>query len=248
MSEGGTNEGQEREAGLLQAVVPMFEAAHGGGKANPKEFMDSLLSLLDLDIEDALRVFAAQGVVPGCKRGCARCCVQPVTIAPMEAFNIADFVLQAGGGLASLRRRLKDSGEYKHSSGAKEPPFSKCVFLRSGICTIYPVRPVACRGYFNLCGPNGERWDEQIGHPLILPMELGTAVLLGLLRETAAPGVSDMDVIRRDALLLEDGVLAVLNGGEISTLFSDYLRRRRPVFPAPWEWLHAPQRHEQLGS
>jgi len=212
----------------------MFKLAAAGPKALPRVFMDRLLMALDAFMLATVERYAAQGVIPTCKRGCSHCCVIPVGITPLEAFHIARFVAQSGCGLTNLRRRLKQNSDYRHDGGSEDPRTVKCVFLQNRVCSIYPVRPVTCRSYFSLCGADGMRWDGGKNPLLGFPVTLGAAVGFLLLRETAAPGASPEEAVRQDGQLLEDGVLAVLNAGDINTAFDNFIRRREPVFPPTW--------------
>ena len=69
-----------------------------------------------------------------CKKGCSYCCHHPVSITPQEAALIGDYI----GRKPSKPRHQ----EYRHES--REP----CPFLKDAACSIYKVRPIACRTFF----------------------------------------------------------------------------------------------------
>jgi hypothetical protein len=86
------------------------------------------LQALHAEVDDRARALAAKHVGrPQCTRGCSECCVDDLTVFPVEALHI--------------RRRheaLLREGE-PHPTGA-------CAFLSGdGACRIYRERPYVCR-------------------------------------------------------------------------------------------------------
>lgn len=94
-----------------------------------------------------------------CERGCSACCYQIVTASPLEWREIETYLRQTTGLLAQLRDRIKNAvrqwREYKdrhprmpsYMQVSTDFALKPCVFLDepTGSCTIYPVRPLACR-------------------------------------------------------------------------------------------------------
>lgn len=96
---------------------------------------------------------SGSGLVKGlaCAKGCAFCCYMRVEVVAPEAFLIADY----------LRKRLRqDQISEVRSIAAKNwgrlAPLSfaarqkismPCPLLQNGCCSVYPVRPMACRTY-----------------------------------------------------------------------------------------------------
>ena len=80
-----------------------------------------------------------------CAPGCSFCCYLPVDVLAPEAFLIAAHLQQTRSPdeLAALAYRLGAEGQ--RDFGARP-----CVFLASGRCSIYDVRPMVCRGYNSL--------------------------------------------------------------------------------------------------
>lgn len=63
-----------------------------------------------------------------CRKGCASCCVEGLTVLSVEA--------------AAIALHLEETG----LSGMPSPPPGGCAFLDAeGACTIYEARPVLCR-------------------------------------------------------------------------------------------------------
>ncbi len=124
-----------------------------------------------------LTVLQEGGGAASCREGCAACCRQFVVVSPMEALAIGQHARAAApaqrrrwdeahvrhrGQLArrpSLVRRLQ---AFRAAGGYLTPAAGDtlerdywaarlpCPFLDSDRCTIYPVRPFACREHFAL--------------------------------------------------------------------------------------------------
>lgn len=81
-----------------------------------------------------------------CKKGCAFCCHIRVSATPLEADAIVKYC--KANNIPINTDRLKE----QEKLGTEEYMFSphkKCVFLTDdNLCSIYPVRPMACRTYF----------------------------------------------------------------------------------------------------
>jgi Fe-S-cluster containining protein len=110
---------------------------------------------------------AAQGLVLACKRGCTGCCEEPIMIFRPEAARVARWLEQPENAAArdAFRAAYKD---WKKRAGDTPARLSAlfvgdperyikahvegwrqgvlCAFNQGGDCTIYPVRPIVCRG------------------------------------------------------------------------------------------------------
>ena len=71
-----------------------------------------------------------------CKAGCSYCCNMAVSITLAEAKAISTHT--------KPDKDLSDAESRKLYTG------TPCTFLVEGKCSVYPVRPVACRTYFNM--------------------------------------------------------------------------------------------------
>lgn len=85
-----------------------------------------------------------------CKEGCGGCCHKKVDISESEAQLIVDYLIREKAAF-SLKRmqgqvahdKMSDADYWKLPKDER-----RCPFLGDGEkCTIYPVRPVACRKY-----------------------------------------------------------------------------------------------------
>ena len=97
-----------------------------------------------------------------CKKGCSTCCTQSVTMTATEGEMILEF-LKEQDRLGDLHEILKQSETryipahtpnqlaalYHDRKEVKDEGWdlSPCCFLDNNCCTIYPVRPFACRSF-----------------------------------------------------------------------------------------------------
>ncbi|MEK9946766.1 MAG: YkgJ family cysteine cluster protein [Alphaproteobacteria bacterium] len=85
-----------------------------------------------------------------CREGCAHCCRFQVTVTPPEALALADHIRQhqteaAVATLAATCRALADAERGLDAAGRVRLKRA-CVFLENECCTVYALRPLACRG------------------------------------------------------------------------------------------------------
>lgn len=85
-----------------------------------------------------------------CRHGCSHCCNMAVAVSEPEARSIADHLHKGF---------VRHKGEYDADGDRLKYTGKPCPFLLPendrhrlypGNCLIYEVRPLACRGYFNL--------------------------------------------------------------------------------------------------
>ena len=79
---------------------------------------------------------AETGKTPVCGPGCAHCCKQPIPVTPVEIL-----------GLMLYLRLHPDPARKKTNA-----PFH-CPFLVNEACSVYPVRPIACRRFLVFGSP-----------------------------------------------------------------------------------------------
>lgn len=85
-----------------------------------------------------------------CTHASPGCCSQKVMITFHEALPIARYLRRLGLDTPELRDRLLELGNAMEGTDRVQWFDSRrpCVFLVGGRCSIYDVRPVACRTYF----------------------------------------------------------------------------------------------------
>ena len=86
-----------------------------------------------------------------CGKGCAYCCYPPVSASVPEVANIIGYLRAvAGEQLArETRERLEKAFQVTRGMSAQErfAVSLPCPFLVDEQCSVYPVRPLSCRGF-----------------------------------------------------------------------------------------------------
>jgi Putative zinc- or iron-chelating domain len=78
-----------------------------------------------------------------CKTGCTACCFIDVDVIADEAAVIINYCKENGIEIdREYLTKQAAAGRKSYSS------LSRCVFLKDNLCSIYPVRPVACRKHW----------------------------------------------------------------------------------------------------
>jgi len=165
--------------------------------------LTALLIAMDIQIERILAFHRAKNEAPACKRGCAWCCSQDVSVVPLEAFNIAHHLGKRFGNKLTKRLRANSKARWK----GEKPP---CVFLDRRRCSIYPFRPIACRTYFTL-DARACRAVAKNGHGDVV--WLGGAMVVAAGAAHALLGATHQDGKPIPFQLLEDALLAIHMAG-----------------------------------
>jgi len=103
-----------------------------------EEFVKAFYEMFDEVLADKVT-----GV--SCKKGCYLCCRQNVTIWDAEASVIVAYCKEHD--IKIPRAYLEEQLKHGWREVAKTD-IGWCTFLKDGVCSIYPVRPLACRKYF----------------------------------------------------------------------------------------------------
>lgn len=125
-------------------------------------------------LSEIYAIFAEEsaGVDFACRAGCATCCTRSVSLTTAEGQLIINFLRETGKGLPGLpkdhvilRPSLTTNGLASQCLAGREVEpeaespwlFEPCFFLFNGFCSIYPVRPFACRSFGStvICGHSG---------------------------------------------------------------------------------------------
>src|SRR3954454_4038219 len=177
-----------------------------------------------------------------CRSGCTYCCTFPVAASAPEVLAIATFVRERFDEerQAALNRRVEANiaATEGMDMSRRDRVRLDCPFLEAGRCSVYEVRPIACRGYSSY---SVEDCREDYEHP-------GTGVeghanglrelVYGAIREGLAVACKSASIEYR----LLELVRAYKIASEDSTLVETW--RSRPeafetatgesVFPGPW--------------
>lgn len=140
------------------------EAFEGEVPITPQEqFVTSVYSAVDEATADGVaRLRREQGIVPACKRGCCYCCRYHIVTNIAEAHTLVQYIKRrfSTDQIVELRRRTEywhawdNSRPGRHPVPSVAPPIDLfrddpfCPLLVDGACSVYPVRPVACRTHF----------------------------------------------------------------------------------------------------
>ena len=110
---------------------------------NTYEFTDRSIRQVHADCHDGHRV--------ACRSGCTYCCMVPVAASAPEVLAIATFVRERFDEerQSSLDQRVEAniSATEGMDMSQRDRVRLDCPFLEAGQCTVYEVRPIACRGY-----------------------------------------------------------------------------------------------------
>lgn len=112
----------------------------------------------------------------GCRRGCGTCCQRPtVPVTEPEISGIAWYITQ------KIPQELREAVKTEILSRGKS---LKCLFNIEGVCSIYPVRPIACRLLYVFgepCIPNHDIYRYRPADIWTHSRELGRRITLALL-------------------------------------------------------------------
>jgi Fe-S-cluster containining protein len=160
-----------------------------------------------------------------CRAGCAWCCHKLVgTVAP-EVLRIANFVREtfSAEDVATLTDRAAGLDEQRRSLthdpwAAERLPCA--LLLEDGRCSVYPVRPLTCRGYNSTDVRRCEESATSRAHVTVpkdqVQLRLGTFVLDGLCAGVAEAGLAgdrlELTAALRVALTVPDTAERWLRG------------------------------------
>lgn len=169
-----------------------------------------------------------------CRPGCAFCCYIKVVVSPVEVLRIVEYLRQSLGAeeLRALRERVQAADERTRGLALDERSQLQmpCPLLREGTCTVYPARPLACRGWHSFDAAACERIfnDTELQHsdemdvygPQVqIPREIQGGLIAALERSG----------LQGDRLELNAALRIALEREEIA---ERWLRGRRPFAPA----------------
>lgn len=105
------------------------------------DWLPMLLDAYKIADDGTAKCLKASGKGSPCSKGCYACCLNPsVPINPIEIAGISWYCAEKITG--QLRKKLKQK-LLKHNDDSLE-----CLFLIEGSCSIYPLRPLACRQFY----------------------------------------------------------------------------------------------------
>ncbi len=177
-----------------------------------------------------------------CRSGCTYCCMFPVAASAPEVLAIAAHVRERfdKDRQAALDRRVgaNISATEGMAMSRRDRVRLDCPFLEAGRCSVYEVRPVACRGYSSYSVEDCREDFEHPGTGVDVPTNALRELVYGAIREGLAVACRSASVEHR----LLELVRAYRIASDDPTLAETW--RSRPeafetatgerVFPGPW--------------
>jgi len=118
-----------------------------------------------------------------CKEGCTACCFIDVDISFDEVAAIINYCDHNG---------IEIDKEYLEKQVAvgrkKYSEFSRCVFLKDNMCSIYPARPIACRKHWVKTDPSLCDFSQNIAHPVGNYFDVNTEILASAVLNVGGTG------------------------------------------------------------
>ena len=111
-----------------------------------------------------------------CKAGCTACCFIDVDISEDEAAIIVNYCNE--NGIEIDREYLMRQAAVGRKTYS---PLSRCVFLKDNLCSIYPVRPIACRKHWVKTDPSLCDFSNNIVHRVGGYFDINTEILASAL-------------------------------------------------------------------
>ena len=193
----------ERTAFLQSIARVRQRAAQALQKAKGADDAVAFVAQLHRGLDTVAEQARTTGPQPACQAGCAHCCHLRVEATEPEVFHIALHLRDQpaaaqADALSALQRHVATAAQNRHG-----PARQACSFLVDDRCSIYPVRPAACRKAHSLSAPHCAEQSANI------PQNLRLLVDAEALRAGTALAYRDQP-LAANALELNAAVLAAL--------------------------------------
>jgi hypothetical protein len=184
---GGTDE--VVRSALEAATAVIAEAKSDPDGAGPGALAATLMSLITARSEALQEQVLGAGRRPACKEGCAFCCYGTrVELMAPEALVIAGLLTDPAK--EKTRSKIRETARRAQSMSAADRHRERiaCPFLdeERGSCSVYAVRPLACRGLGSMndaaCADALAHSDEDRPIPKHLPLLVSQSALATGLR------------------------------------------------------------------
>ena len=150
---------------LQRAWFVLRFAAQSKKRAEKKEYLNHFWSIIN-------EYYAAISQYDGfqCTKGCSHCCFDnPHGVSSLEIQRILPKITEQQKKQIALRYKEWTQLSEKHPDSAQNEWKKSCIpcpFLESNTCSIYDVRPLACRSFFSLknsnwCHPKHPNYQDQ---------------------------------------------------------------------------------------
>jgi Fe-S-cluster containining protein len=146
------------------------------------EATKALHESLDKQVKEGLE---KAGIKPSCGKGCAHCCRLLCTATFAEGLLIAESLI-LGGQWKEWLPKLREAALKADYPGVEHVSYFKkkipCVFLKDEACSIYDIRPSACRYHLVVNPPEHCSTDSE-GQVQIVDLQKVEYMVWGLSRD-----------------------------------------------------------------
>jgi hypothetical protein len=126
-----------------------------------------------------------------CAKGCSYCCYLLVGTSIPEVLVVADHLRQTrdAEAFAAVRRRVAAADDASHGADACDRLLKRtpCPLLVDGACSVYPARPLICRGYISYSWAACVDWGRRFRQFKNMPLDHPRRALYG----AASQGIID---------------------------------------------------------
>ncbi|MFZ1304421.1 MAG: YkgJ family cysteine cluster protein [Ferruginibacter sp.] len=126
-----------------------------------------------------------------CRAGCTACCFIEIDVSVDEAATIINYCKENGIEIDREYLTQQAAAGRKSYSG-----LSQCVFLKENLCSIYPVRPIACRKHWVKTDPALCDFSENIINPVGGYFDVNTEILASALLHVDETGALEKMLLR----------------------------------------------------
>jgi uncharacterized protein len=199
---------QPLEQGMAQIVVASLGASDARERLEP--LFDEAAQLISAMIADKEATEPPPKPL-ACGAGCAFCCTMfEVHVLPIEVLRIADFVAKNFSEedlvdlIKQIRRTTAKKADAPEPKDGGEERFS-CPLLKGGLCSVYEIRPMTCRGFNSYDAENCRLGQNIDGY--VHPQRITQYVLKGFRKGFAEIGLDAdfLDLAPALEIALSDG-------------------------------------------
>jgi hypothetical protein len=127
----------EPVAAMARQLLTLFEEAKDAGNIDP--------AVRFLHAKAEATIDSTKGITLACKKGCAHCCHTWVSVPAPEILFLAKRLKQRQDGAAAERIQQADGRTKGLDPAARKKHPNPCPMLDRDICSVYELRPIACR-------------------------------------------------------------------------------------------------------
>ena len=181
--------------------------------------IESMYEAIDQLIESLLKMAARNGIRVDCRKGCSRCCQQPVFANSYELQFLGEFVKKkfSPEEQAAILRRAKEKNYRTSQLSGKAILNNKmpCPLLKDSACSVYPVRPLACRIYLSTRLSSCIQFYNQPEAPDSIPELLGFPLRAGRMMNQGFFDALKENSLFSSELRIEEGIAGYLESGDL---------------------------------